>query len=73
MKVDIKIKILKLTEEVKKVLFYRILEFVRHGKTQEAHTKIINSKYQLQHGIINLNYQMDRILYQIFKIILSIF
>ena len=30
------------------------------------------SKYQLQHGMINLNYQMDRILYQIVKIILSI-
>ena len=26
-----------------------------------------------QHGMINLNYQMDRILYQIFEIILSIF
>ena len=33
----------------------------------------INLKYQLQHGMINLNYQMDRILYQIFKIILRIF
>ena len=33
----------------------------------------INLKYQLQHGIINLNYLMDHIPYQIFKIILSIF
>ena len=30
-------------------------------------------KYQLQHGMINLNYQMDHILYQISNIILSIF
>ena len=30
-------------------------------------------KYQLQHGMINLKYLMDHILYQIFKIILSIF
>ena len=29
-------------------------------------------KYQLQHGMINLDYLMDRILYLIFKIILSI-
>ena len=40
---------------------------------QKAHTIIINLKYLHQHGMINLNYQMDRILYQIFKIILSIF
>ena len=30
-------------------------------------------KYLHQHGMTNLNYQMDRILYQIFRIILSIF
>ena len=30
-------------------------------------------KYLHQYGMMNLNYQMDRILYQIFKIILSIF
>ena len=32
-----------------------------------------NLKYLLQHGVMNLNYQMDHIQYQIFKIILSIF
>ena len=32
-----------------------------------------NSKCQLQHGMINLNYLRDCVLYQIFKIILSIF
>ena len=34
--------------------------------------KIKNLKYQLQHGVKNLNYLMGHILYQIFKIILSI-
>ena len=33
----------------------------------------INIKYLHQHGMINLNYQMDGILYQVFRIILSIF
>ena len=32
----------------------------------------MNLKYQLQHGIKNLNYLMDHIIYQIFKIILNI-
>ena len=30
------------------------------------YTKTINIKYQLQHGMINLNCLMNRILYQIF-------
>ena len=35
---------------------------------------LYNNKFKmLQHGMINLNYQMGHILYQIFKIILSIF
>ena len=33
---------------------------------------MIDLKYQLQHGMMNLNYLMDDILYQIFKIISSI-
>ena len=36
-------------------------------------TKTINLKFQLQHGKKNLNYLMDHILYQIFKIILNLF
>ena len=34
-----------------------------------------NNKFKIfhQHGMINLNYPMDHILYQIFRIILSIF
>ena len=35
--------------------------------------KIINLKYQLQHGMKNFNYLMDHILYQIFEVILNIF
>ena len=42
-------------------------------KNIKSSTKIITFKYQLQHGMINLNYQMDHMLYEIFKIILSIF
>ena len=41
-------------------------------KNIKPDTIIINLKYQLQNGMINLNYLMDHILYQIFRIILSI-
>ena len=41
-------------------------------KHKKNHTAIIRLKYQLQHGMINLNYLMDHILYQIFKNILNI-
>ena len=40
---------------------------------QKSDTKTINLKYKLQRGMKNLYYLVDRILYQIFKIILSIF
>ena len=40
---------------------------------KKNHTTTINLKYQLQHGMINLNYLMDHIQYQIFKTILTIF
>ena len=33
-----------------------------------AHTITVNLKYQLQHGMINLNYSMDHTLYQIFRL-----
>ena len=42
-------------------------------KNIKNHTKIINLKYQLQRGMINLNYLTTHILHQIFMIILSIF
>ena len=34
--------------------------------------KIISLKYQLRHGMNSLNYLMDHILYQIFRIIFNI-
>ena len=40
-------------------------------KYKKSHIKIINLKCQLHHGMKNLNYLMDHILYQIFKIILK--
>ena len=41
-------------------------------KNIKSHTKIINLKYQLQHRMKNLNYLLNHILYQIFKIIFNI-
>ena len=45
---------------------------LRRGEKSIRLSTTTNLKYQLQHGMINLNYQADHILYQIFKIILSI-
>ena len=42
-------------------------------KKLKSHIKRIILKYQLQHGMKNLNYLMDHILYQIFKINLNIY
>ena len=41
-------------------------------KIYKRRIKTINLRFQLQHGMKNLNYLMDYILYQIFKIILNI-
>ena len=41
-------------------------------KNIKSHTKTINLKYQFEHGIKNLNYLIDCILYLILKIISSI-
>ena len=65
----------KIDERRWKMLNYEMFAFTVHEKmykVYKAHIKIINLKYQLQHGLINFNYQMDHILYQIFKIILNI-
>ena len=48
------------------MLHYQILVSITHGKTQKSPIKATNLKYHLQHGIKNLNYLMDFILYQIF-------
>ena len=54
------------------MLLYQKLAFTekykKDGKIQKSHTNIINLKYQLRHGMKSLNYLMDHILYQIFKI-----
>ena len=42
-------------------------------KCKKSHIRTVNSKYHLQHGMRDLNYLMDHILYQIFKIILNIY
>ena len=53
-------------------ILYQTLAFTIHGKISKSHTKIINLKYQLRHGIKSLNYLMDHILCQVFKITLNI-
>ena len=52
------------------MVLYKILAFIIHGKIQKSHTEII--KYQLQHGMTDLNYLTDHIQYQMFKTILII-
>ena len=53
------------------MLLYRILEINMLGKIY-SHVKIIDTKYQRQRRMINLNYLMNHIPYQIFKVDLSI-
>ena len=67
--------ILNLTDKLdlrigKEMLLYQNLALLHLEKYKKLTT---NLKHQLQHGMINLNYQMGHILYQIFKITLSIF
>ena len=54
------------------MLLYQILVFIIHGKIQKSHAKIINKKYQINHGMKKLNYMKDHIMYWIFQIILNI-
>ena len=54
-------------------MLYQILAYITNEKTKKAHTIKINFKYLHQHGKMNLNYHMDLIPYQIFKITLNIF
>ena len=49
-----------------------MLVFIINEKIYKKYTKATNLRYQPQHGIINLNYPIDHILYQLFKIVLSI-
>ena len=57
----------------KKVIALSILSIYYTGIILKVHTIIINLKYHHQHEMKNLHYQMDLILYQIFKIIFNIF
>ena len=70
--------ILKLTNKLdlrigKKVIALSNLSIYYTWKNIKAHTITIDLKYLHKHGMMNLNYKMDLILYQTFKIILSIF
>ena len=51
---------------------YQTIAFNINGKIQKSQKRIINLIYQLRHGINNLNYLIDHILYQLFQIILNI-
>ena len=57
----------------KSVAFSNLSIYYTWKNIQRIIQRIINLKYLLQHRVMNLNYQMDPIQYQIFKIILSIF
>ena len=54
------------------MLFYKTLAYTIYRKIQKSHIKTTHLKYQLQRGMMNLNYLVVHILYQIFKTILSI-
>ena len=54
------------------MLLYQILAYTIHEKILKSHTKTINLKNQVEHGMKNLNYLMSHILYQIFTFFFSI-
>ena len=49
------------------MLLCQALAFNIHEKKEESHTKVMNLKHQLRHGMKSLNYLRDYILYQLFK------
>ena len=46
-----------------RLLSYQILLFITYGKTWKTHIITESLKYHHQHGMINLNYLMDRIIW----------
>ena len=54
------------------MLLYETLAYVIHRKTCKTFMKRINLKHHPERGVESLTYLMDHILYQIFKINLSI-
>ena len=66
--------LLNLTDEINKKRRDRYIALSNlniYGKILKSHTEIIDLKYQVQHGMKSLNYLMDHILYQVFKITLN--
>ena len=63
--------LLNLKDEIKLInmLFYQIFKKIKRKKIRAINLRTMNLKYQLQHGMKNLNYLMDHILDEIFKII----
>ena len=71
---DPHVLLVNLTDKIdlKKKDKYIVLSNLRiylHGKIIKSLIKTINLKFSLQHGMEILNYLIDRVLYQIFKII----
>ena len=67
---------LKLTSKLDLRLGEKVIALSNHSiyyTWKNIKSSYNDNKYLHQHGITNLNYPMDLILYQIFKIILSIF
>ena len=62
--------VLKLTDKIDLRNAEKVIALSNY---QKADTIIINLKYLHLHGMINSNYLMDLILYQIFRIIFNIF
>ena len=65
--------ILKLTNKLdlrigEKIIALSNLSIYYTWRNKKVYTITINLKYQHQHGMMNLNYQMNHILYQISKI-----
>ena len=54
------------------MLLYQMVAYTKHGKIEQSHGKTTNLKYQLQREMNYLNYLMNCILHQMFKIILNI-
>ena len=57
----------------KHVALSTLIMYYRWVNVRKSLEKAIDSKYQLQHGMRNLIYVIDHILYEILKIILNIF
>ena len=70
---DPNVLILNLAEKIgvrrsdKYVALSNLTKYYAWKNIEKNHTTMINLKYQLQCGVMNLNYLMDHTVYQIFK------